>query len=128
MNSRSLASLPSAPQTLLSQYFGLEEKDVPAYVIHEAEADKKYVKENAAADDVGAFITAFTAGELKQRIKSEAEPEDNSGPVLVLTANNWAKNVVAGKTCARRGGPPTDRFLSPRVSFFFVHCAVACDQ
>lgn len=86
------------PPPRSSQYFGLETKDCPAYVIHDAEADKKYVKESAEPSEIDGMVTAYMAGELKQRIKSEAEPEDNSGPVLVLTANNWEKNVVKGKT------------------------------
>lgn len=38
------------------------------------------------------------SGELKPRIKSEAAPADNSGPVKVLTANSWDSVVVKGKT------------------------------
>ena len=68
-------------------------------VIHDAEADKKYVKQPVALDDgIEAFVAAFQAGELKPLIKSEAVPADNSGPVKVLVADNWEAMVQAGKT------------------------------
>lgn len=50
------------------------------------------------AADLEPLADGYLAGELKPRIKSEAEPADNSGPVFVLTANNWEKSVVKGKT------------------------------
>ena len=68
-------------------------------VIHDAEADKKYVKQPVALDGgIEAFVAAYQAGELKPLIKSEAVPADNSGPVKVLVADNWEAMVQAGKT------------------------------
>mmetsp|Transcript_2672 Transcript_2672/g.7943 ORF Transcript_2672/g.7943 Transcript_2672/m.7943 type:complete len:497 (+) Transcript_2672:181-1671(+) len=79
-------------------YFGLSEKDVPAFVIHDQEGgEAKYAMKNAKADDLPAFYAKFKAGKLEKVVKSEDPPADNSGPVTILTAKTF-NDIVFGNS------------------------------
>lgn len=79
-------------------YFGLTEKDVPAFVIHDQEAgDLKYVSKSTKPSDAAAFLAKFKAGTLERTMKSEDPPASNDGPVTVLTGKTF-DGIVFGKS------------------------------
>jgi len=43
--------------------------------------------EKMTVDDISKFVNDFNAGKLTPFLKSEAIPEDNSGPVKVVVAH-----------------------------------------
>jgi protein disulfide-isomerase A1 len=77
-------------------YFGLKAESTPAFVIqHDG---KKFIKENSKPKDAASYFKSFLAGKLEPTIKSEDEPEDNDGPVKIVTANTFDKIVFGGKS------------------------------
>ena len=41
------------------QYFGIKEADTPAYAIHDAGSNSKYLLSNASPEDLTSFIAEF---------------------------------------------------------------------
>jgi protein disulfide-isomerase A1 len=87
---------PSANAQALS-YFGIVADDAPAYVIQDATNDAKYIAKNTKPDELTKFIEDFEAGKLEKTIKSEEPPEDNNGPVTIVTAKTFDEIVLGGK-------------------------------
>ena len=77
-------------------YFGLKEAPTPAVVIHDAPADKKYVRQPLALAQLDELLAAYGAGALLPTLKSEEPPASNDGPVKTLVAKTWGQDVVAG--------------------------------
>ena len=51
--------IDSASNTQALGYFGLSEKDVPAYVVHDAEPDYKYILPGAKPTGLDSFVKKF---------------------------------------------------------------------
>eukprot|EP00897_Mesotaenium_endlicherianum_P008617 jgi/Mesen1/7784/ME000408S06890 len=79
------------------QYFGVAITEIPTIIVHDQSSEKKYVDTEIEAEDVAKFIDDYLAGKLEPRVKSEAIPEDNSGPVKVLVGKNFDDLVVNAK-------------------------------
>ncbi|GAB2209296.1 hypothetical protein Droror1_Dr00026506 [Drosera rotundifolia] len=82
------------------QYFGVKEEQAPAIVIQTNDG-KKYIKPNAAPEDVAVWIKEFEEGNLLPHKKSEAIPETNDEAVKVVVADtldeivfNSGKNIL----------------------------------
>ncbi|EIE22882.1 protein disulfide isomerase [Coccomyxa subellipsoidea C-169] len=87
---------PSAnPQ--VAKYFGLEDSELPAIAIHDAQNDGKFFLKNAKPGAVNKWLDDWEAGKIEKFIKSEEAPKDNSGPVKVVTANTFDEIVLGGK-------------------------------
>eukprot|EP00245_Coleochaete_scutata_P014976 TRINITY_DN64_c0_g1_i1.p1 TRINITY_DN64_c0_g1~~TRINITY_DN64_c0_g1_i1.p1 ORF type:complete len:497 (+),score=150.26 TRINITY_DN64_c0_g1_i1:242-1732(+) len=71
------------------KYFGVEMEEVPVLIMHDTKAEKKYIKENAKAEDVDKFIQDYEAGSLAPKVKSEEIPEENNEPVKVVVGKNF---------------------------------------
>ena len=54
------------------------------------EPDDEYMEE------IEEFLRKFESGKLKPYLKSQPVPKKQSGPVKVLVANNFDKEVLAG--------------------------------
>lgn len=78
------------------QYFGIKDTDTPAFAIHDAGSNSKYLLANASPEDLTSFIAEFEAGKLEKVVKSEDPPADNSGPVKVVTAKTFDEIVFSG--------------------------------
>jgi len=73
-------------------YFGLTaDSDLPAVVIHDTDKDIKFKVVGVSAGSLETTVASYLDGSLKPFIKSEAVPEDNSGPVKTAVADNWAE-------------------------------------
>jgi thiol-disulfide isomerase/thioredoxin len=46
-----------------------------------------------SVESITAFVEDFKAGKLRPHLKSEPNPENNNGPVKILTGNNWDEIV-----------------------------------
>ncbi|KAL3145268.1 hypothetical protein ABBQ32_001008 [Trebouxia sp. C0010 RCD-2024] len=79
------------------QYFGIKDTDVPAFAIHDATNNAKYMAAKASPEDLTSFVAQFEAGKLEKVVKSEDPPKDNSGPVKVVTAKTFDEIVFSGK-------------------------------
>jgi len=86
-----------------AERLGLSGKTVPCIAIEKLDEGTHYVFDETAAvakDAVTQWANKFLGGDMPPTIKSEPIPEDNSGPVKTLVANNFneivndkAKNV-----------------------------------
>lgn len=85
-------------QQLTSQY-GSKSTDEYIFVIEDISKSKNYKFENNKFD-VGKykdFIQQYVDGKIKPYVKSEAMPEDNSGPVKIVTGQNFEDIVTEDK-------------------------------
>jgi protein disulfide isomerase len=85
-------------QQLTSQY-GSKSTDEYIFVIEDISKSKNYKFENNKFD-VGKykdFIQQYVDGKIKPYVKSEAMPEDNSGPVKIVTGQTFEDIVTEDK-------------------------------
>ncbi|KAK8218058.1 prolyl 4-hydroxylase, beta polypeptide [Phyllosticta capitalensis] len=69
----------------------------PAFAIQDTVKNQKYPldqNEKLTAKTVGKYVEDYVAGKVKPSIKSEPTPEDQSGPVHVIVANTYEKDVI----------------------------------
>lgn len=69
----------------------------PAYGIHNAKLNLKYpfdASKDLTPESLAAFTDEVMAGDAKPSIKSEAEPENNDGPVTVVVGSSFEKIVL----------------------------------
>lgn len=80
----------------LSFQFGLS-GSLPGIVVEDREANKNFVfpeTTTVTADALKEHFGGFLAGTLKATLKSQPEPEDNNGPVVVLVGTNFERIVL----------------------------------
>jgi len=80
------------------KFFGVSPDLLPAVVLHDTEADKKYVLREAVAGEIGAWLGQYGSGTLEASIKSEEAPKTNLGSVKVVVAKTFEELVTASKT------------------------------
>lgn len=87
-------------QEQLGEFIGVTSKDLPTLRIVKPAEDNvhKYIYEgdveSITVEDIKKFVTDFTEGKLTPHMKSEAVPEDNSGPVKVIVGKNFEDIVL----------------------------------
>jgi protein disulfide-isomerase A1 len=75
-------------------FFGVAEADLPVFAVHRQQpSDGKFVQKGADPATLTSWLNDYKAGKIAKFIKSEAVPEDNSGPVKVLVATNFEELV-----------------------------------
>ncbi|KAK9841395.1 hypothetical protein WJX74_005077 [Apatococcus lobatus] len=77
------------------QFFGIEAKDAPAFVIHDQNNNAKYVSFKTSPSKLPKFVSDYEAGKLEKHIKSETPPKKNNGPVKIVTANTFEELVTS---------------------------------
>ncbi|KAK9865288.1 hypothetical protein WJX84_012094 [Apatococcus fuscideae] len=77
------------------QYFGIEAKDTPAFVIHDQNNNAKYISFNTKPSKLPGFVSDYEAGKLEKHVKTEAPPKKNNGPVKVVTGTTFEDIVLA---------------------------------
>ncbi|KAJ7985579.1 hypothetical protein DPEC_G00353540 [Dallia pectoralis] len=70
-------------------------QDVPLITIKTKEGHKYIMQEEFTPDgkSLEGFLERYFAGKLKRHVKSEAVPENNTGPVKVVVADNFEEMV-----------------------------------
>lgn len=77
-----------------SQFGDIDTTGDAPFVLARGAKDQKYKMDaKFSMDTFKTFIQDFLADKIKPYLKSEAEPEDNDGPVKVVTASNFDKIV-----------------------------------
>jgi len=81
-------------QQRLAEFVGVTSADAPTIrLLSPGEEMRKFVFPGAldtvSVHAIKSYIDEFKAGSLRPHLKSEAEPEDNNGPVKILTGNNF---------------------------------------
>lgn len=90
-------NIPQSEKNIL-EYFGLEETDLPAFVL--ADMSEQGMKKFPYSGElksagISSFIGDFKAGSLKPVLKSETQtPEDTAGPVTVLKGESFKELVL----------------------------------
>jgi len=79
------------------KFFGVSPDMLPAVVLHDTNADKKYVLQPAVPSEIGAWLDKFKAGSLEASIKSEEPPKNNLGSVKVVVAQTF-EEIVTGNS------------------------------
>lgn len=80
------------------KFFGVSPDLLPAVVLHDTEADKKYVLQEARASEISSWLTKYSSGSLEASIKSEEVPKTNLGSVKVVVAKSFEELVTGSKT------------------------------
>lgn len=78
-----------------AKHFGLS-GSLPGIVVEDRENNKNYVfpeESTVTAQALKDHFAGFVAGTLKATTKSQAEPEDNNGPVTVLVGTSFERIV-----------------------------------
>ena len=78
-----------------AKHFGLS-GSLPGIVVEDRENNKNYVfpeDKTVSAQALKDHFAGFVAGTLKATTKSQAEPEDNNGPVTVLVGTSFERIV-----------------------------------
>jgi len=91
-------NVPESESRVL-EYFGITEKDLPAYIIADMGGDgqiKKFpVDGKVTVENAKAHLAAYFSGALKPVLKSEEPaPEDTTGPVIVLKGKSFDELVL----------------------------------
>jgi len=79
-----------------SERLGLSGQTVPALAIESLQDGTHYAYDESAkiqTDSITSWVERFLAGNLEPTIKSEEIPADNSGPVKIVVAKNFAEIV-----------------------------------
>lgn len=76
------------------KFFGISPNLLPAVVLHDTEADKKYVLQEAIAGEIGAWLSKYSSGSLEASIKSEEAPKTNLGSVKIVVAKTFDELVT----------------------------------
>lgn len=76
-----------------SQYFGLEESQVPLIIIQTAD-DKKYLKTNVEVDQIESWVKDFKDGKVAPHKKSQPIPTENNEPVKVVVSDSLDDMVL----------------------------------
>ena len=79
------------------KFFGVSPDLLPAVVLHDTEADKKYVLQEAIAGQIGAWLGKYSTGTLEASIKSEEAPKTNLGSVKIVVAKTFEELVTKSK-------------------------------
>ena len=80
----------------LADYAGIKEKDMPLVAILDTRSDfKKYkMKEEINYENIINFIKNWEDNKLKRSLKSEKEPKNNNGDVLIVVGKTFEKEVI----------------------------------
>jgi len=85
-------------QSKLADFMGVTDADLPTLRAILPAKMTKYAFETPAADmtvdNIGAWIDAINDGSIKPHLKSEAIPEDNSGPVKTVVGLQFEEIVM----------------------------------
>lgn len=80
------------------KFFGVSPDLLPAVVLHDTEADKKYVLQEAVAAEIEAWLGKYNTGTLEASIKSEDPPKANLGSVKIVVAKTFDEFVTKSKS------------------------------
>ena len=80
----------------LADYVGIKERDLPLVAILDTKKDfKKYImKKEIEYENIINFVNNWEENKLKRSLKSEKEPKDNKGNVLILVGKTFEKEVI----------------------------------
>ena len=83
-------------ESRLADYVGINQKDLPLVAILDTRKEfKKYImKEEINYENIINFIKDWEENKLKRSLKSEKEPKDNNGNVLILVGKTYEKEVI----------------------------------
>ena len=83
-------------ESRLADYVGINQKDLPLVAILDTRKEfKKYImKEEINYENIINFIKDWEENKLKRSLKSEKEPKDNNGNVLIVVGKTYEKEVI----------------------------------
>ena len=83
-------------ESRLADYVGINQKDLPLVAILDTRKEfKKYImKEEINYENIINFIKDWEENKLKRSLKSEKEPKDNNGNVLILVGKTYEREVI----------------------------------
>jgi len=88
--------VPSSEERVMS-FLKSKKSDLPKGILvalGEGDMKKFGFDKDLTAENIHAHVSAFHSGELKQTMKSEEEPADNSGPVKVVVGTTFNSIVL----------------------------------
>mmetsp|Transcript_14501 Transcript_14501/g.31028 ORF Transcript_14501/g.31028 Transcript_14501/m.31028 type:complete len:488 (-) Transcript_14501:250-1713(-) len=80
------------------KFFGLSGASMPAVVVHDTDADLKYLAEQVDPASLTSWLKDFAAGEVEPNWKSEEVPESNAEPVKVVVGKTFKQMVDESST------------------------------
>ena len=83
-------------ESRLADYVGINQKDLPLVAILDTRKEfKKYImKEEINYENIINFIKDWEENKLKRSLKSEKEPKDNNGNVLIVVGKTYEREVI----------------------------------